>query len=163
MADVKLNERQAKYSKNRARGIGRQQSAVLAGYSDSENAGFQVEESAGVKEEIARLQAETAADAGVTKDDVAEGLKAAATMAQIQGDAQGMVAAWRELGKLLGFYAPEVKKIQKGFNKSELKAALSELGDEELLRISNGRVIDGKFTREATPSLPDLSKEPAGS
>lgn len=150
MGRPKLSPRQQEYIENRARGLDRQQSAVLAGYADHNDAGGQVEESTDVQQELARIRAETAKDAGITKDMVAGGLKRAADMAQTMADPVGMVAAWRELGKLLGFYAPAVKKIEKGINRKDLLAAMDQLSDEELLQLSRGKVIDGEFKR-----LPD--------
>lgn len=155
-----LDDRSRKYAQHRARGVGRVQSALLAGYAgDKDNAG-RVEERPEVAEEIRRLQDETAKNTEVTKEMVAAGLLDAANIAKLQGDVTGQVAAWRELGKLLGFYAPEVKKIEKGINKAELKKALADMSDDDLLRIANGRVIEGTVTSREVAQLPDLSKKP---
>lgn len=161
MARGNLNHRQLAYAQIRARGVERQQSAVLAGYADADNAGVQVEESHDVQAEIERLRAETAVNAGVTKEMVAEGLKDAAELAKQMADPSGMVAAWRELGKLLGFYAPAVKKLEKGINKHDLLRAMDELSDAELLQMRNGRVVDGKITEKSVARLQDLSEKPA--
>jgi phage terminase small subunit len=162
MANGKLTDQERKYAKNRARGVGRSQSAVLAGYSGDPHNAAKVEERPDVAEEIARLKAETAQNTKISKEAVAEGLKDAADMAKLMADPQGMVAAWRELGKLLGFYAPEVKKIEKGINKGELRKALEDLKDEDLMQLANGRVVEGEFKRVEEPkALPDLSKDGA--
>jgi hypothetical protein len=115
-----------------------------------------VEEIPEVQAEIARVRAQMAVTGEITKDDVIKGLKDAAEMAKLIGDPQAMVRAWAELGKLCGFYAPEVKRIEKGINKGELRKALEDLSDDELYQISHGRVIDGKFERvkEDVPALP---------
>lgn len=149
--------RQLAYAQNRAKGLSRQQSAVMAGYTATDNA-RKTEEGDLVSEELNRLRAETAANAGVTKEMVAEGLKDAAALAKLLADPTGMVAAWRELGKLLGFYAPEVKRLERGIGKGELKRALEDMSDEDLLKLSRGRVIEGKFTRVEEPKPEDLPK-----
>jgi hypothetical protein len=152
----KLTERHKRYIDHRVRGVSRQQSAVLAGFGEAENSGTQVEEIPEVQAEIARVRAQMAVTGEITKDDVIRGLKDAAEMAKLIGDPQAMVRAWAELGKLCGFYAPEVKRIEKGINKGELRKALEDLSDDELYQISHGRVIDGKFERvkEDVPALP---------
>lgn len=159
MAREELNERQEKYCQNRAKGIGKQRSAVLAGYADVDKAGDQVEESAGVKMRIAGLQQELSSTSKVTKDVVLAGFVDAADIARIQGDATGMVAAWREAGKMLGFYAPEVKKIEKGISKADLLRAMEDMSDAELAKLSHGKVIEGEFRRipdEPAANLPAL-------
>lgn len=154
MAREELNERQEKYCQNRAKGISRQRSAVLAGYADVDKAGEQVEESAAVCMRIAVLQRENAGTGKISKERVLQGFVDAAEIARIQGDATGMTAAWREAGKMLGYYAPEVKKIEKGISKADLLRAMEDMSDAELLQMSHGRVIDGEFKR-----LPDASGE----
>lgn len=163
MGHGKLDPKREQYAQLRAKGLGKQAAAVSAGYADHSGAGAQAEESVEVAERIRELQTEAATNAGVTKEMVAEGLKAAAAIAQTQGDATGMVAAWKELGRMLGYYAPEVKKIQKSINQKDLRKALEDMSDEELLRLSRGRVIDGQFTRvsEQPASLPLLPEKPA--
>jgi hypothetical protein len=104
-----------------------------------------------VQEELARIRANTVKNTGVTKEEVVELLKAAAEMAKVQGDPAGLVAAARELGKMLGFYAPEVKKTLKGIDKNDLKRLLKEMPEDELLKLANATVIDGTATRVPDP------------
>jgi hypothetical protein len=152
MADNNSRDpRRKAYIESRAKGLSRQQSAIAAGYSDADKSGAHVERGVSVQQELAAIRKEAAENAGVTKDMVAEGFKDAAEMARVMADPQGMVAAWRELGKLLGFYAPEVKKLEKGINKKELKKALEDLEDEDLIALARGRVIDGEVTRVDGP------------
>ncbi len=156
-----LDDRSRKYAQNRARGVGRAQSALLAGYSGDKDNAARLEERPEVAEMIAELQKETAENEKITKEMVAAGLKKAADIAQTMADPSAMVAAWRELGKMLGFYAPEVKKVEKGINKADLKAALADMSDEELMLLQNGRVVDGQVTGREVARLPDMSKKPA--
>ena len=69
-------------------------------------------------------------------------LKDAADLARLQADPTGIVQAAREMGKMLGFYAPEVKKITRDMNKQDLQKLLSELTEDELLKLANAKVID---------------------
>jgi hypothetical protein len=136
-----LSKQQAVYVAHRERGLPRQKSAILAGYADVDKAGEQVEQSEVVQRELEKARTSLVAATGITKEDVAQGLKEAADMAKTMADPQAMVRAWSELGKLLGHYAPEVKKHLHGIDK-ETRDAIQKLSDAELLRLANGRVID---------------------
>jgi hypothetical protein len=151
----KLDKRQRAYVEARSKGVSQRGASAIAGF--SEGNGGKVEAAYDVQTELARIRADAAKNAGVTRDDVINGFKRAAEMAGVLDDVAGMVAAWREMGKLLGFYAPEVKKIEKGINKGDLMKAMDALSDEELLRLSRGRVIDGESSRvrdDGTPEVP---------
>lgn len=135
-----------KYVEQRARGVSAEKSAIMSGYSP-QNAG-KLDKRSTVVGMLAKLRAETAKNMNLTKEDVAAGLLEAAQQAQVMADVAGMVAAWRELGKLLGFYAPEVKKVERSFSKSDLKHAVEALGDEELRRLAGGRVVEGEVVEK---------------
>lgn len=152
-----MREKSKLFVEARARGQTRREAAASAGIAGD---GSSTDALPSVQEELARIRSLMAIDSGVTKQTIIDGLVAAAAMAQMIGEPQGMVAAWRELGKLLGHYAPEVKKIEKGINKRDLLTALDQLDDAELMRLQGGRVINGESKRvEEAPALPDLSKE----
>lgn len=145
---AKLNAQQRTYVKNRARGLSREQSAIIAGYNYSKADVEKIEtRSETVQTELARIRAETAKNTGVTKEEVVELLKAAAEMARVQGDPTGLVAAARELGKMLGFYAPETKRVLRGIDQNDLKKLLQSMPEDELLKLANATVIDGTATR----------------
>jgi hypothetical protein len=145
MAKQNLDSRQKIFVESRAKGMSRKQSAITAGYSDSNKSGDHVERGQLVQAELAGIRAKMAEGIGITKDDVAAGFKDAADMARIMSDPTGMVGAWRELGKLLGFYAPEVKRVEQGISRRDLLTAMDTLSDEDLQRLARGRVLDGEF------------------
>jgi hypothetical protein len=138
----KLSALQKQYVHHRARGVSREQSAIMAGYEQTGINLTKIEKGEGVQEELARIRALTVKNTGVTKEEVVDMLKQAAELAMMQSDPTGIVTAARELGKMLGFYAPEVKKLTKGIDLQEFQKLLSELPDDELLRLANARVID---------------------
>lgn len=140
----KITKQQAKYVEERAKGKTKQASALLAGYVVDPNLDVHVEDYPTVKEQLAKVRKELAENAQITKEEVVEMLMDAARMAKVLGDPTGMVAAARELGKMLGFYAPEVKKVTHGLDKNSLRAVLDEMTDEDLIRIANSRAIEGE-------------------
>lgn len=141
-------EKQRKYAEARGKGLSREQSALMAGYTAVEDPNTsRIEKAPAVQQELARIRKETAENTGITKEEVVGMLVEAATMAKLQGDPVGLVSAARELGKMLGFYAPEVKKTLHGVDQDSLKAALASMPDEELLKLANAKVIDGQAER----------------
>jgi len=142
----KLNRKQEGYVQNVARGLPREQSAIMAGYAPTENSTPQVHESTAVQIRLAEIRAETAANKNVTKEEVIQMLLDAAGYAKLLGDPMGLVAAAREIGKMCGFYAPEIKKVLHGLDKNQMKKALQEMNDEELFRLANARTLDGIAT-----------------
>ena len=138
----KLNEKAQVFVEARAKGINRDQSSIIA-YGTDENAH---RHEVTVSDELARIRAETAQNTGVTKEDVVGMLVDAGSMARTIGDPSGLVAAARELGKMLGFYAPEVKKTLHGVDQATLKKALAEMTDDELYKLAHAKAIDGQFS-----------------
>jgi hypothetical protein len=51
----------------------------------------------------------------------------------------GMIAGWREIAKICGFYAPERRKVAGSIDGEALQAKMASLSDAELLAIADGR------------------------
>ena len=150
----KPTKQQQAYIDARAKGVSTTQSALIAGYAPggSEPNETRIENSLTVQEQLAAIRKEVATNTGITKEEVVGMLMNAADMAKMMADPMGLVAAARELGKMLGFYAPEVKKVTHGLDKGSLRALLEEMSDEDLARIANAKAIEGEVKR-----LPDGS------
>lgn len=138
-----MSPKQKKYARNRAKGMTRKQSAITAGLAPSQT----LEELPTVQHELAKIRATMAADANITREDVVAMLIDAAGMAKLMSDPTAMIAAAREIGKILGHYAPEIKKIVKGMDQGDVKKALENMSDDELFKLAYARtkVIDGEF------------------
>lgn len=157
-----LTDKQKAYVEARARGVERTESAIMAGYSLTPKA--RLPESPTILAELAYIRAEQRKTSGITKEKILELLMDAADMARTLEDPVAMVTAARELGKMLGYYAPEVKKIIHGMDHEQLKKALSEMNDEELMKLAHaktieGEVIDGPNTRRAVSRGPGEERE----
>lgn len=159
MAVNELTDIQKAYVRHRLRGLNVQQAADAAGLKHPHDNGHRLEEAVGVQLELQEKRRELAKKVGITRDHVVAGLFEAAGMAKEMADPVAMVTAWRELGKLLGYYAPEVKRIEKGISKGDLIKALEDMSDEELLRYTGGRVVEGTVvgkTEDTAPQVPQL-------
>ena len=97
-----------------------------------------------IERAIAERRAEYAAASQVTKKRVIDGFLESIEMAKIKADPLTMIAGWREVGKMCGFYEPTKTKVEVSVNGRVVVDRLNSMSDEELLRvISDGSVIDG--------------------
>ena len=90
----------------------------------------------------AALQARQTADAtrlSIQREDVLNGLVEAAAMAKLQCDPAGMVAAWKQVGHLMGYYSPERIKVDVNVAGSLEMRKWNQLSDAELLQVIEAR------------------------
>ncbi len=82
----------------------------------------------------------------LNREIVLDGMMEAIEMAKIQADPEVMIQGWREVGRMCGYYAPEVKKIQMDVTHKRLMSQFETLSDEELLKIAadNAKVIEAE-------------------
>ena len=77
-------------------------------------------------------EAEIAADAKVTRAAVLTGLQEAIDIARARSDPSAMIAAWREIAKMCGFYAPERAHVHFSANGWALRNEVAQMTDSEL-------------------------------
>jgi phage terminase small subunit len=144
---MKLTEKQKKYVEKRLDGESQAKSALIAGYSDHPSACTTPEKSEKVKQALALARSELSSATQIKRADVIEMLMEAYDMAKLGAEASSMVAAAREIGKMLGFYEPETVKLELTGDQAQLQTRLRTLTDEELLQIAQGqaKVIEGEF------------------
>jgi hypothetical protein len=56
-----------------------------------------------------------------------------------------MIAGWREIAKVCGLNAPEVKKVEVEAKVRALRGQYAALSEEELLELATGQVLEGEF------------------
>ncbi len=138
---------EARYVRFRGEGMGMTQAARAAGYKHPTDEGWKVEQREHVKAAIVAERAKYEVVADMSRKAVMDGLKDAIEMARLTSDASSMVAGWREIAKILGYYAPETKVLQiTGGSGAEAQRQIKNMTDEELVRL----IIEGESTR-----LPD--------
>lgn len=98
---------------------------------------------------IATKRAELSTALQITRADAIEGMQDAVNMAKLAGDPMSMIRGWSEIAKMLGLYAPEVKKVELSLGARNIQSKYEAMTDEELLAIAEGRtnVIDGTCER----------------
>ena len=105
---------------------------------------------------IAEERLEYAKASGMTKQKVIEGFSEAIDLARIKADPIAMIAGWREIGKMCGFYEATKTKIEVSMQGQVLIQRLNTMSDEELLALAEGdpSVLEGEFhvVDDASPS-----------
>jgi hypothetical protein len=82
---------------------------------------------------VAAERASYAIASGITKKMVVDGFIEAVDMARIKADPLVMIAGWREVGKLLGFYEPTKVSMSVSVTGQALLSKMNTLSDAELL------------------------------
>ena len=97
---------------------------------------------------IAEERAEYARASGMTKQKVVEGFSEAIDLARIKADPIAMIAGWREIGKMCGFYEATKTEIKVSVQGQVLIQRLNSMSDEELLVLAEGdpSALEGEFT-----------------
>ena len=84
------------------------------------------------------LRAQQSADAtrlALRRQEVLAGLLEAIDQARVQGNPAAMIRGWSEIGRLMGYYAPEVKKVDLDVGCQVEIDRINQLSDAELVRI----------------------------
>lgn len=131
--------------------------ARMAGYAQPESQGYLILKSPKVQEAVRYLHKKHEKVADMSRKKVMDGLLEAIEIAKMQADAGVMVSGWREIGKMCGYYAPEVKKIDINITAKRVVDKLETLSDEDLLQMveESQSFIEG----EATAVLEHLQAE----
>jgi phage terminase small subunit len=69
-------------------------------------------------------------------------------MAKIQADPTAMIAGWREVGKMCGYYEPVKKQIDVNITGNVVMERLNRLSDSELLKLieqQTTNALEGEF------------------
>lgn len=121
--------------------------ARAAGYSQPSTAASDLLQLPKIQQAIRERRAEYAAASQVTKKMVIEGFLEAINMAKTMSEPITMVAGWREVGKMCGFYEPTKSKMEISVNGQVMIQRLNGMSDEELLKLAEGdaSVIEGEF------------------
>lgn len=88
-----------------------------------------------MSEALAARQAADATLLSLQREDVLAGLLEAAALAKLQCDPAGMVAAWKQVGHLMGYYSPERIKVDLRLGGQVEMGQFNQLSDAELVKL----------------------------
>lgn len=96
---------------------------------------------------IAIEREEYAKASGMTKQKVIEGFAEAIDLARIKADPIAMIAGWREVGKMCGFYEPQKAEVRISVQGQVLLQQLNNMTDEQLLQMAEDdpSILEGEF------------------
>jgi len=90
---------------------------------------------------IAAKQQETAVKLELRKEHVLLAHMEAINLARTQWQAMAMISGLREIGKLMGFYSPQVVEVSMSKNEASLKARYESMTDAELMAVIAGEAV----------------------
>ena len=113
------------------------QAAIRAGYSptSARQIATRMMSKASIRAAVADGQGQSARRLQIERLDVIKGLLEAVEMARERCEPAGMIAGLREIGKMMGYYAPARQEVEVvAINQAE-RLRLEAMSDEELLAL----------------------------
>lgn len=109
------------------------------------------------KNQVATLRAQTADDSRMTRRKVMDGLLEAIDMARTITEPGIMIAGWKEVAKLCGFYEPVKVKLDLTSGGMSITTKLMSFTDEQLLQLAQGATMDSTEDSIAADYEPPLT------
>jgi phage terminase small subunit len=98
-----------------------------------------------VSYEVAKRREDLRIKMKITKEDVANILLDGVEMARVMAEPSTMIQGGRELGKMLGYYEPEVVKHEVNVQSADFQTQLKTLTDQELYALLEEHTVEGEF------------------
>lgn len=165
-----LTDKQKKYVEYHVtHGLSPKAAARMAGYPESRSNPYSLEKSANVAKAVRVAQEQSEKASMMTKKKVMDGFIESIEMAKVKGDPFVMIAGWREVAKMCGYYEPIKHKIEIDARGQVIVQKLQTLSDAQLLSLAHGEsehIIDGEIisddSKQEDPSPPRTSPEGTG-
>lgn len=160
--DRHLTEMQMMFIRHWAAGESILSASARAGYSDGGTYAYRLAKDPAILKLYEREKKLYEEACQMTRKKVMEGFLDAAAMAKLQADPTAMVGAWREIGKMCGYYEPQKKTIDINVN-GQITQKVERLDDATLLSIIKGEVggdvMDAVFREVKEPLALGMSEE----
>jgi len=139
-ATTGLEPKQARFVQEYLLDYNGTQAAIRAGYSrrSARQIGYELLKKPDVSKAVRAEAQRTEQRLQVTRDDVLRGLVTAFEQAKAEGHAMAMIAACREIGKLMGYYDRRSREVEAPVEDHPVLRRLEELSDEELMVLAAG-------------------------
>lgn len=129
-----LTDQQKAFVRYWAQGDSKSNAARRAGYADDKFV-YRLIRMPNVLALKAKYEAKYEADAQMDRKQVLAGLKESIDMAKLMAEPMTMIAGWREIGKMCGYYAPVETKLKVDVNGNITMRTLTAMTDAELLEM----------------------------
>lgn len=144
--DGELSSQELIFCEQLSLGMSKRQAAKLAKYRQPTQAAGRLLKRPRVRKYLQNLYNEAKAKTGLTRDHVVTGLQEAIADAKMQSDCASQIAGWREIGKILGIYAPVEKKVTFGGHLSDTVQLIASMDEKKLLEMVGDEALEGEFT-----------------
>jgi phage terminase small subunit len=163
---VGLTDKQKLFLEGILRGMPQTTAARAAGYANPSMEANRQLKHPSMQEALQLMHRKHEKASHMTRKKVMDGMLEAIEMAKTQSEPGVMVAGWREIGRMCGYYAAEKKEISVSITSKRAVDKLETLSDAELLDMieKDSEAIEGEFTEviEATQAAADAHYEAAG-
>lgn len=135
--DKPLTDKQKLFVQHWAKGDSITSASYRAGYSNTKVA-YQLVKMPNILKLKAEYEAQWEATGAMTRQKVMDGMLEAIEMARMMAEPSSMIAGWREIGKICGYYAPVEHRVKVDVSGNVIVDRLNSLSDAELLKIIQG-------------------------
>lgn len=132
-----LTEKQSIYVDNIMEGKSKSEAARAAGSLPTSSTA--IERSQAVQEALKAARSELEDISTIRRIDVLEGIMEAIDMGRTLAEPSTMIAGWKEIAKIMGYYAPETKRIELSTDQANVQKKLEMMSDQELLEMLQKR------------------------
>lgn len=146
--DKPLTEKQKSLIQFFAAGESLTTATARAGYSNSPFYGHRLIKQPNARKLYDEEKAKYEAACHMTRKKVMDGLLEGVEMAKLAGEPASMIAGWREIGKMCGYYEPVTRKLDITINGAAVMDRMNRLSDQELLDL-----IQRDVTSAVVPAL----------
>lgn len=138
-----LTEQQEGYVEGVLDGKAKSHAALDAGYSHGSQS-HRLDRNELVQTALAERREELSSATQITRAGVLNGILDAIEMARVMADPMAMLAGYRDISKMMGYNAPEVKKVEISDTSNTLARKIKSMSDEDLLNVIEGeaRLVD---------------------
>jgi len=138
-----LTEQQEEYVEGVLDGKAKSHAALDAGYSHGTQS-HRLDRNELVQTALAERREELSSATQITRAGVLNGILDAIEMARVMADPMAMLAGYRDISKMMGYNAPEVKKVEISDTSNTLARKIKSMSDEDLLNVIEGeaRLVD---------------------
>lgn len=147
--DVVLTELEAKFVLAYSKGLPPRTAAREAGYDtvSEPKRGVLLLEQPHIAAAVELERERFAEEARVDRQKVVAGFQEAVAIARVQADPIAMIAGWREIGRMCGYYEATKHKIEVNHTGEVALKTIAEMSDQQLLELADKNVIEGQFER----------------
>lgn len=138
--DRRLTEMQMMFVRHWAAGETVLSASSRAGYADGGTYAYRLAKDPAVIKIYQREKKLYEESCQMTRQKVMDGFLRAASMAEVLGDPTALTGAWREVGKMCGYYEPTKKNININVSGGVLVGKVDRLDDATLLGIIRGEI-----------------------